>query len=401
VSRRPRKPLRRVLIVSPQPFYEDRGTPIAVGQLATALTELGFDVDLLAYPVGTAVNLSGLRILRCANPFGFRRVRIGFSLRKVVLDICMAFALGPLLRTQRYDVVHVLEEMAFLVVPACRRRGIPVIYDMQSSLPDQLRTHAFFRLRWVNALARRMEHSLFRRADSVICSAGLLDYVRKVEPAAKVAEWRFAGQRRLTDPAQPSRLREQLGLAPDARVILYSGTFEPYQGLDFLMGAIRPVVERIASATFVMIGAMPDDDLPRQPFAAEWIRQGRLHVLPRQPRADVPAYLAMADVLVSPRAYGDNVPLKIFDYMVSGKPIVATDLRAHRSILNERTALLVEIRSEAIAAAIIRLMEDRELAGELSMAALQEAARYPGAESFVHLVNSLYEGVLEGAGESR
>jgi glycosyltransferase involved in cell wall biosynthesis len=387
--------LRRVLIVSPQPFYEDRGTPIAVGQLAKALTELGFHVDLLTYPVGTEVQMKGLQIIRCPNPFGFRHVRIGFSMRKVILDLCMAFVLLRVMRSRHYDVVHVLEELAFLVVPICRKRRIPVIYDMQSSLPDQLRTHAFFRLRWVNALARRMERSLFRRADSIICSAGLRDYVQRVEPAAKVAEWRFAAQHRLVDPHMPDQLRAQLGLALDARVVLYSGTFEPYQGLDLLLAAMPAVCERIPEAVFLMIGATVDDHPEQQPLAAEWIARGRLHILRRQPRASVPAYLALSEVLVSPRAYGDNIPLKIFDYMVSAKPIVATNLRAHRSILNERTAMLVEINPEAIAAAIIRVMEDRTLAAELSMAALEEASRYPGSESFVDLVNSLYEGVFE------
>jgi len=225
----------------------------------------------------------------------------------------------------------------------------------------------------------------------------LVGYVRKAEPSANVAEWRFAGQLHLTDPDMPARLREDLGLAPDARVILYSGTFEPYQGLSLLLEAIAPVVTRVPDAVFVMVGATPDDVFHEHPTAADWIGRRRLHILPRQPRKAVPAYLAMSEVLVSPRAYGDNIPLKIFDYMVSGKPIVATDLQAHRSILTEHTAMLVETRAEAIGEAIIKVMEDRELAARLSMAALQEAARYPGAESFTDLVSSLYESVLRPA----
>ena len=76
-------------------------------------------------------------------------------------------------------------------------------------------------------------------------------------------------------------------------------------------------------------------------MASRLLSSGGLNVLPRQPREAIPAYFAIADVLVSPRAYGDNIPLKIFDYVLSGKPIVATDIRAHRSILNDRTAQLV------------------------------------------------------------
>ena len=79
----------RVLIVSPQPFYEDRGTPIAVVQVAAALSALDCEVDVLAYPVGRPVSIRNMRLYRSGNPLGIRRVRIGFSLEKVILDLGM------------------------------------------------------------------------------------------------------------------------------------------------------------------------------------------------------------------------------------------------------------------------------------------------------------------------
>src|SRR5215208_6963958 len=65
---------RNVLVVAPQPFYEDRGTPIAVRRLLEALSELAYNVDVLTYPVGRDLELPGVRVLRTANPFGLRRV---------------------------------------------------------------------------------------------------------------------------------------------------------------------------------------------------------------------------------------------------------------------------------------------------------------------------------------
>ena len=94
---------KKVLIVSPQPFYEDRGTPIAVGQLAAALCSLDFDVDLLAYPIGTPVSFPGFRLLRGRRPFGIRSVRIGFSFRKILLDLAMLGRLRALVRSGQYE----------------------------------------------------------------------------------------------------------------------------------------------------------------------------------------------------------------------------------------------------------------------------------------------------------
>src|SRR5699024_9774341 len=92
---------------------------------------------------------------------------------------------------------------------------------------------------------------------------------------------------------------------------------------------------------------------------AALVRAGSLRVVKRQPRERIPAYLAMADVVVSPRAYGDNLPLKIFDYLSAGKPIVATDIPAHRSVLDEDRALLTGLWSPDLARGIVRLLQDR------------------------------------------
>ena len=233
----------RVLIVSPQPFYEDRGTPIAVLQVAAALTALDCEVDVLAYPIGKSVSLPNMRLQRSRNLFGIRNVRIGFSFKKVLLDLGMLGRLPSLLQPDRFDVVHVLEEMALPVIFLCRRRNLPVIYDMQSSLPDQLRTNAICRLRPVQYLLRKVEDWMLSRATAVICSAGLLQHVKARAPHALAHEWKFAGQPR-DETQRPAALRARLGIPADARIILYCGTFEPYQGIDMLLAAIPAVAER-------------------------------------------------------------------------------------------------------------------------------------------------------------
>ena len=73
---------RRILVVAPQPFYEDRGTPIALRQVLQAASELGYRVDLLTFPVGSDVDLPGLTTIRAGNPLGVRSVPVGLSLRK-------------------------------------------------------------------------------------------------------------------------------------------------------------------------------------------------------------------------------------------------------------------------------------------------------------------------------
>src|ERR1700722_8005801 len=89
----------RVLLVTPQPFYEDRGTPIAVRYVAQALSELGAHVDILAFPVGRSVSIPRVRIMRCANPLRLKRVPIGFSWRKIALDATLWQAFSRLVHS--------------------------------------------------------------------------------------------------------------------------------------------------------------------------------------------------------------------------------------------------------------------------------------------------------------
>ncbi|HEX5386837.1 MAG TPA: glycosyltransferase, partial [Gemmatimonadales bacterium] len=126
-------PRRRVLVVAPEPFYDDRGTPIAVLNVLRALRQLDYRVDVVTYPLGRPIKLPGVKIIRSANPFGIRHVPIGFSFRKLALDATLVPAIWRRLRRRRYDCIHAVEEAAFPAVLLGHLYGVPVIYDMQSS----------------------------------------------------------------------------------------------------------------------------------------------------------------------------------------------------------------------------------------------------------------------------
>src|SRR5688572_2334749 len=245
----------RILIVAPQPFYQDRGTPIALRQVLEALSQLGYGVDLVTFPLGEDIELPGLRIYRAGNPLGIKTVPIGFSLRKIALDLSLIRALRARLGSNSYVCVHAVEEIAMPAVILAKRRGIPMLYDMQSSLPEQLRKFAVARVPPVAAVLRAVERWLLRRSDFVVASVGLGDHVRAVAPGARVWEWRFPCG--ITGPRQSDAraLRRQLGLSENAPVVLYSGTFESYQGLDQLIAAVPRIRERVPAATFVLVGA--------------------------------------------------------------------------------------------------------------------------------------------------
>jgi glycosyltransferase involved in cell wall biosynthesis len=277
----------------------------------------------------------------------------------------------------------------FPAVVLARRFGVPVVYDMQSSLPEQLTRYAMFRSRPVQALLRRFERWALQNVHTVMTSAGLVARVRAVAPGAQAGEWAYYSEPTLVSDAEVLALRNELAIEADSRVILYTGTFEEYQGLELLLRAIPRIVSRVRPVTVVLVGAggAGKQSVLRQ--AADLQLNGCVRLVDRQPRDRMALYLHMADVLVSPRAFGGNLPLKIFDYLASGRPIVATDIPTHRSVLDDQRAILVAPDPDAIADAVLSLLEDPHRALALGSAGRKYAEEHLARRSFVRTVREV------------
>src|SRR3954462_10437442 len=153
----------RILLIAPQPFFAQRGTPINVRQMVQTLTEAGHEVHLATYPMGETVEMPRLVIHRAMPIPGVRTVPIGFSWRKVALDALLALRVWMLLAGRRFDVVHAVEESVFFALPPARLRGIPVIYDLDSWISDQLEYGGRMSNPAALRLARRMERAALHR----------------------------------------------------------------------------------------------------------------------------------------------------------------------------------------------------------------------------------------------
>ena len=380
-----------VLLVAPEPFYEDRGTPIAVREVVLALSELDIPVDLVTYPVGRPVELEGLNVFRSPNPLGIRSVPIGFSLRKVALDLSLTRILARRLATRTYGCVHAVEEAAFPAVQLAARYDVPVIYDMQSHLPTQMRQSALFRVPPFPTLMERAQRWVIERADLVACSAGLEGYVRSVREDVPVHAWHYPAMRWNVSTEDVAELRRELELPEGRPVVLYTGSFAPYQGLPRLISAIGATLESAPDALFLLVGGDGRAARGLPPEAAVWRERGVLRTVRRQPRERIAAFLTIADVVVSPREAVGNLPLKVFDYMAASRAIVATDTATHRTVLDETNSRLVAPEDPAaMGRAIATLLMDRPLAAELGRRAASFARDRLGWAAFRGRVQAMY-----------
>jgi glycosyltransferase involved in cell wall biosynthesis len=276
---------------------------------------------------------------------------------KLLLDVPFLVQAVFLLSTRRYDVVHAVEEAAHLVSPFARLLGVPLVVDVDSSIPDQLRYSGFATrgpLLWAAEVLER--HALASSAAVITVCTSLTESVMRRAPEARafqIEDPPLVDGASWPEPEAAAALRRDLGLGPEP-VVLYSGNFEAYQGVALLVDAAALVPR----AQIVLMGGEPPEIAALKDRAA---RAGsRCAFAGKRPPAELPAFLAMADVLVSPRTKGENTPFKIYTYLASGKPIVATRITSHTQLLDDSTAFLVEPTPQALADGIAHALDAPE-----------------------------------------
>jgi hypothetical protein len=127
-----------ILLIAPEPFYEDRGTPIAVALILRGLSERGDQVDVITYHQGTEINYEHIAVHRICNLPFICNIRPGFSWKKLVCDIFLFIKALRLISEKRFDLIHAVEEAVFMALILKWFYRIPYVYDMDSSMSQQL-----------------------------------------------------------------------------------------------------------------------------------------------------------------------------------------------------------------------------------------------------------------------
>jgi glycosyltransferase involved in cell wall biosynthesis len=387
----------RILMLAPEPFFEPRGTPFSEFHRIKALVEDGHHVDLVTYPIGRDVDLPNLRIIRTWRLPFVRSVPIGPSIVKLALDglLTLTILRVALIGRTRYDAIHSHEEMGVLGVWLGRRLGVPHLYDMHSSLPQQLGNFRFSRSRTLRWGFERAEGYMVRGSQVVItiCQE-LQDAVHDmgVGDRAVLIENVMGGDVDPTPGPGREAVRAAWGLTPTQPVVLYTGTFEQYQGLSLLLDASVRLKARVPDVAVLVVGGAPEQ-------VAHLSEQARLVGAPlvftgQRPPTDVPHFVDACDVLVSPRISGTNTPLKIYSYLRSGRPIVATNLRTHTQVLTPDAAVLVEPTPDALAEGVAAMLTDRQAAARIAAAAQRLADERYSRESYLARTRRAYDMLL-------
>ena len=293
-----------------------------------------------------------------------------------------------LFRREQFDLVHVHTPIASLIGRfAAARTGVPkVVYTahgfyFHERMPWPKRA-VFMGLEW---LGGRFTDTLFTQSEEDAATArryGLCrtDDILAIGNGSDPARFFPAAE----DDPERRALRRSLGVDSEGPVIAVIGRLVSEKGYPELFEAMRQVNARL----WVIGERLKSDhaeaiDQAIETAQSDPLLRARIHFLGY--RSDVPALLRAADAFVLP-SHREGMPRSIIEAMLSGLPVVATNIRgAREEVLEAETGYLVPVQDpSALAKALSRLVDDRALRRRLGDAGLARARQLYVEEKVVH-----------------
>jgi glycosyltransferase involved in cell wall biosynthesis len=367
-------------------------------QFAKNLVEMGHDLHLLCRrPPGVEEEEEG-------GVTYHRVMSEDFPLKRIVFTIDAVRQMRKLVDKGRFDVIH---DRGYLFGAVGTKvgleKGIPTVLQIDDD--------------WVEteAMASRITSTPVYKMSALAWCRSLMKKSKVMFAVSEtlrdlVSERWDADAKRISivpngveletfrPDAKPLGVRKELGLE-GKRVVCFIGALGPWHGLENLIQSIPCVLEEVPDAEFLLVGAMKEFGTSHlAEMAKEYGVSDKMHLLGRKLPAEVPRILVESDVAVAPypaRDFGFS-PLKLFEYMACGIPIVCSDLPSTREIVeNDRNGLLVPPEDkDSLAEAIVRILIDNNLGRRLSVEGLRRVSSFSWKESTKKLVN-VYQRALE------
>jgi glycosyltransferase involved in cell wall biosynthesis len=372
--------MMRALVVAPQPFFSPRGTPFSVYYRTRTTAEQGVSIDLLTYGEGNDVDIPGVTTYRIPRFSFLGPTPVGPSLKKAWLDLFIILWTVWLLLRNRYDLVHAHEESIFFLRWLKPIFGFKLVYDMHSCLPQQLTNFRFTESRALIRLFEMLEDSSLAHSDAVITICpdleryalsrmpdpsrhflienSLFDPVRLKGTNGHHGNGNGNGVRPAQGarPAVPATLVEEL--PADRPIVGYAGTFEHYQGVDLLIRAFAAARRTVPELFLLLVGGDPEQVEEQRGLVRSLGIERHVRFTGRVEQSTAKTLMARAAVLTSPRTDGTNTPLKIYEQLASGVPLVATRILSHTQVLDDSVCVLVDPEPASMAQGLIRALDE-------------------------------------------
>ncbi len=360
-----------IAMVAACPFPANHGSAASIREMSDTLTDMGHKVHIVTYPIGQdEIKVRRAQVHRAGAFRPETNAKVGPSADKFVLDFKLLKLLCRVIREERVDIIHAHNyEGALVGIMAKWITRRPLLYNAVNLMSDELAGYKFIRPAWVaNGLAWTLDWFTPIFPDHITAvSPELRDwFVEHGVPARKVDMVPAGIEPDLFDHPEPEKFREKLHLTGQP-VVMYTGVLNAFQRVDYLLRAFAVVLRSKPEARLLVVSPLVSETHQAEyaKLASELGIAESISWIAPHPLADLPSYLALADVTVVPRPECPGHPVKLLNYMLAGKPAVSFAGGA-KGVRHLHDAYIVPNHDfEALGRGIVTLLDDPALAAEL------------------------------------
>ncbi len=346
----------------------EKAAALWAAKTAEALADAGESVELVVS--AHSVKEDPFEVYGLTRALSFHRLT-GFDMVRSRLPISIAFFLSVL--SYAFSAVTYVRENASRDAVIISNEPLALFFLPFFFRNCYLEVHVFPRHPWLYApLMRRMKGIIAINA----WLAGECARVFGVMPENIIVARSGVEVEKFAPSGTQAEARARVGLPQEGAIALYTGHLYAWKGADTLAEAAKEIPETLV----VFVGGTAGDIAA---FRASHGATKNIRIHGHVPHADIPAWQRAADVLVLPNTAKEAIskyytsPMKLFEYMASGTPIVASRLPSICEVLTDDTALLVEPdNAGALAAAIASVQGNADAATQRARAARAAVEQY-------------------------
>lgn len=370
-----------------------KGASVHVRESTEAFTASGHEVELVAQRLGSPQG-GEPSVPVVAVPPSQEVEALSRPLRPQAYDAELESAVEELIDRRRPDLLYERYTLFGLAgVGAARKSGVPHFLEVNAPLVEEAASHRG--LRELPA-ARAAERKILAETDRVFAVSRELARMLDVDPARVEVLPNAVNPERVRPGGKRAKVRRNLGLEGDF-VVGFVGSLKPWHGVEVLLEAFRRLAEREPLARLLLVGDGPE----RQKIEARAAEMdGRVVLTGSVGHESVLGYVEAMDACTAPYSTAQNFyfsPLKVFEYMAMGRPVVASRVAQITELINpEETGLLVEPGDpDALAEALFRISRSPEAALRMGSSGRRWVTEHRTWERNVHQIVSAYERLSE------
>jgi glycosyltransferase involved in cell wall biosynthesis len=373
----------KILYIATSVIPAGKANSYQVMKMCEAFTRLNIETELII-----PVRFGG--VVEKADPFEYYGIKKKFKIRKIfsldlipykkyigrlgfwIQNISFAFLALIYLFFKKTDIIYSRDRFTLLFLCLFKKN---LVYEIHS-LPPKFRFYERFlyrKVRFVVAITNQMKKILIKesivREDKVLVAPDAVD-LEIFNSVHKSKE----------------ELRDELILPKDKKLVSYVGslyTKGKEKGISNMLRALKILREDEKNLVMMFVGGNEQEIKGYQREAEQMqLKNENLIFIKRVPFTEVSKYEKASDILIIPfpqqkhYAYYAS-PLKLFEYMASGEPIVTSDLPSIREILNENNSILIKPDNpEAMAIGIKKALNDIMLSESIAKQAYQDVQKY-------------------------